>query len=304
MVYNNEYIEDIIMIRLFIDTIKQDKNVSKNTVDAYSNDLKGFAEFLSKRGTLRVEDAQKSDIASYLMELKAEGKSKSTVNRKLASIRALFKFLIKKGVVASNPCDGIKVPKIERKEIEYLSVEDIDKLLSMPDDTVKGIRDKALLEIMYATGIRVAEVIALKPSDVNIRLGFVTCTGAVGKARIIPIGSLAKAALEKYIYEARKDLIKENEENAPLFLNYFGEPLTRPGVWKIIKKYGQDADLGDDIKPQILRNSFAAHMVENGADIKSLQELLGHEDIAATQVYLSVKKNRIKDVYDKAFPRA
>ena len=292
------------MVNNFIETIKQDKNVSKNTVDAYSNDLKGFESFLKARGTYRVSEAQKSDIAAYLMELKSEGKSKSTVNRKLASVRALFKFLIKKGVCDHNPCDGIKVPKIERKEIEYLSVEDIDMLLSMPEDTVKGMRDKALLEIMYATGLRVAEVIALKPSDVNVRLGYVTCSGIVGKARIIPIGSMAKAALEKYMYEARKDLLKTEDSDAPLFLNYFGEPLTRQGVWKIIKKYGQDAGLGDDIKPQILRNSFAAHMVENGADIKSLQELLGHEDIAATQVYLSVKKNRIKDVYDKAFPRA
>lgn len=292
------------MVNTFIETIKQDKNVSKNTVDAYSNDLKGFSEFLKQRSGDKPEDAQKSDIASYLMQLKSEGRSKSTVNRKLASVRAFFKFLIKNGYTNSNPCDGIKVPKIERKEIEYLSVEEIDKLLSLPDETVKGIRDKALLEIMYATGLRVAEVIALKPSDVNTRLGFVTCTGEVGKARIIPIGSIAKAALEKYIYEARKDLLKSKEDDAPLFLNYFGEALTRQGVWKIIKKYGQDAGLGEDIKPQILRNSFAAHLVENGADIKSLQELLGHEDIAATQVYLSVKKNRIKDVYDKAFPRA
>ena len=227
------------MVNTFIETIKQDKNVSKNTVDAYSNDLKGFSEFLKQRGGDRPEDAQKSDIAAYLMQLKSEGKSKSTVNRKLASVRAFFKFLIKNGYTNSNPCDGIKVPKIERKEIEYLSVEEIDKLLSLPDETVKGIRDKALLEIMYATGLRVAEVIALKPSDVNTRLGFVTCTGEVGKARIIPIGSIAKTALEKYIYEARQDLLKSKEDDAPLFLNYFGEPLTRQGVWKIVKYYGK-----------------------------------------------------------------
>lgn len=292
------------MVEKFIESLQYDKKVSKNTLDAYSNDLKGFREFANKRGIYRLEETNKADIAAFLMELKSTGKSKSTVNRKLASVRAFFKFLIKEGRITDNPADGIKVPKIERKEIEYLTVEEIDKLLSMPDDSAKGKRDKALLELMYATGLRVAEVISLKPSDVNVRLGFVTCTGEVGKARIIPIGKIAKSALEDYIYEARKDLVKIDNENVPLFLNYFGEPLTRQGVWKIIKKYGEQAGLGEDVKPQILRNSFAAHMVENGADIKSLQELLGHEDIAATQVYLSVKKSRIKDVYDKAFPRA
>ncbi|MCQ2550655.1 MAG: tyrosine recombinase [Clostridia bacterium] len=291
------------MINLFIDNLKSEK-VAKNTIDAYSQDLKGFEKFLNERGIFKVEEATKSDVASYLMNLKMEGKSKSTVNRKLASVRALYKFLLKEGVVRENPGDGIKVPKIERKPIEYLSVEEIDKLLSMPDTSVKGLRDKALMELMYATGIRVAEVIGLKPEDINLRLGFVTITGEVGKARIIPIGSMAKSALEKYIYEVREDLLKGKEEDMPLFLNYFGQPLTRQGVWKILKKYGEDAGIEGDIKPQVIRNSFAAHMVENGADIKSLQELLGHEDIMATQVFLSVKKNRIKDVYDKAFPRA
>ena len=292
------------MISLFMDNLINDKGVSKNTIDAYGADLKAFKKFLDQRGIGNVEDTTKGDVAAYLMELKVEGKSKSTVNRKLASIRALFKFLVKEGVVKDNPAEGIKVPKIERKPVEYLSVEEVDKLLSMPDDTVKGIRDKALMELMYATGIRVAEVVMLKPDDVNVRLGFVRIDGEVGKARIIPIGTIARSALEKYIYEARKDLIKNPNEERPLFVNYFGEPLTRQGVWKILKKYGEEAGITAEIKPQILRNSFAAHMIENGADIKSLQELLGHEDIMATQVYLSVKKNRIKDVYDKAFPRA
>lgn len=292
------------MVERFLEYLKEVKGTSNNTIDAYKLDLKGFSTFVASRGIDNIEEATKGDVAAYLLELKMAGKSKATVNRKKSSLRAFYKYLISKNVIVENPADDVKTPKIERKPIEYLSVEEIDKLLSMPDDSIKGIRDKAILELMYATGLRAAEVISLNPADVNTRLGFITCKGEVGKARIIPIGSMAKAALEKYMFEAREDFIRDMNEDRPLFVNYFGEPLTRQGLWKILKQYGEKAELPMQIKPQLIRNSFAAHMIENGADIKSLQELLGHEDIMATQVYLSIKKNRIKDVYDKAFPRA
>ncbi len=292
------------MVERFLEYLKEVKGTSNNTIDAYKLDLKGFSTFVASRGIDNIEEATKGDVAAYLLELKMAGKSKATVNRKKSSLRAFYKYLISKNVIVENPADDVKTPKIERKPIEYLSVEEIDKLLSMPDDSIKGIRDKAILELMYATGLRAAEVISLNPADVNTRLGFITCKGEVGKARIIPIGSMAKAALEKYMFEAREDFIRDMNEDRPLFVNYFGEPLTRQGLWKILRQYGEKAELPMQIKPQLIRNSFAAHMIENGADIKSLQELLGHEDIMATQVYLSIKKNRIKDVYDKAFPRA
>ncbi len=292
------------MVERFLEYLKEVKGTSNNTIDAYKLDLKGFSTFVASRGIDNIEEATKGDVAAYLLELKMAGKSKATVNRKKSSLRAFYKYLISKNVIVENPADDVKTPKIERKPIEYLSVEEIDKLLSMPDDSIKGIRDKAILELMYATGLRAAEVISLNPADVNTRLGFITCKGEVGKARIIPIGSMAKAALEKYMFEAREDFIRDMNEDRPLFVNYFGEPLTRQGLWKILRQYGEKAELPMQIKPQLIRNSFAAHMIENGADIKSLQELLGHEDIMATQVYLSIKKNRKKDVYDKAFPRA
>lgn len=293
------------MVTRFLDYLENVKHTSKNTVEAYRLDLKGFITFVEKRGIDKVENATKGDVAAYLLELKSEGKTGATVNRKISSLRAFYKYLVSQNIIETNPAEGVKTPKIERKPLEYLSIEDIDRLLSTPDESnIKGIRDKAILELMYATGLRVAEVIALKLDDVNIRLGFITVKGQVGKARIIPIGSMAKAALEKYVYEARQDFVKGDDEDKTFFLNYFGEPLTRQGLWKILKEYGKQAGFEEPIKPQIIRNSFAAHMIENGADIKSLQELLGHEDIMATQIYLSIKKNRIKDVYDKAFPRA
>ena len=202
---------------------------------------------------------------------------------------------------------NIKSPRIERKELEYLTIEEIDKLLSLPDDSIKGQRDRAILEIMYATGIRVSELIEAKVEDVNLRLGFITCTGEHGKARIIPMGRPARAAVEAYIYDVRDKMIKNKDEEKPndiLFVNYMGEKLTRQGLWKILKEYADKAGIETKITPQSLRNSFAVHMIQNGADLKSLQELMGHEDITATQIYLTVTKNRIKDVYDKTHPRA
>ena len=216
----------------------------------------------------------------------------------------MYKYFIEKGLINKNPTANIKSPKIERKEIEYLSLEEVNKLLSTPDDTLKGKRDKAILELLYATGIRVNELVAANIEDVNLRIGFFTCPGEYGRARIVPLGRPAREAIERYLEDARDMFVKNNRNEKALFVNYSGNRMTRQGLWKLLKTYGKKAELEDKITPHILRNSFAVHMVQNGADLKSLQELLGHEDIAATQIYLSVTKNRIKDVYDKTHPRA
>ena len=241
-----------------------------------------------------------------MMELKQEGKSNATTNRKLSSIRTYYRFLMKEGVVSSNPTEEIKSPKIERKALEFLSVEEVEMLLESPDDSIKGLRDRAMLEVLYATGIRVSEIIELKMTDVNLRMGFVTCNGDHGRARIVPMGSFARKAMEDYLEKSRPALLsnQENKEIPEIFLNYMGEPFSRQGFWKVLKQYGKKVGLEDKITPHILRTSFAAHMVQNGADLKSLQELMGHEDIMATQIYLSLTKNRIKDVYDRTHPRA
>lgn len=283
--------------------LKNERKMSVNTVQAYVRDIRHFAEFVSGRGVADVSDASNAEVVAYLMNLKTAGRSQSTVNRKLASIRIFFEFLQRDGLVSTNPADEIKSPKIEKKEIEFLSIEEIERLMSLPDQTQKGRRDRAILELLYATGIRASELIQMKVGDVNLRMGFIKCDGEHSKARIIPMGRLCRKAMEDYILDAR-DIMLRGKETEALFVNYMGEAMTRQGLWKVMKEYGEMAGLEISLTPQIIRNSFAVHMLQNGADVKSLQELMGHEDIAATQAYLAVTKNRIKDVYDKAHPRA
>ncbi len=297
----NDYLEQ------FKKYLVSERRMSENSLQAYCRDVLEYSRFLQEKNIGRLDEGSNTEVVSFVLKLKNEGKSSATLNRKVASLRAFYNFMAAKGYVKENPVVNIKSPKIERKELEYLTIEEVDKLLLLPDDSLKGQRDKAILELMYATGIRVSEVIEAKVEDINLRLGFITCNGEHGKARIIPMGRPARAAVENYIFEIRDKLIKNKDEKNPqevLFVNYFGEKLTRQGLWKILKEYAEQAGIESKITPQTLRNSFAVHMIQNGADLKSLQELMGHEDITATQIYLSVTKNRIKDVYDRTHPRA
>ena len=288
----------------FIEYLQKERRMSKNTLEAYKRDVQEFIAFEGCRGMTDLLDTSSTEIVAFLHNLKINGKSAATVNRKLASVRAFFNFLINSGLIQNNPTVDIKSPKIERRELEYLTIEEVDKLLAVPDDSVRGVRDRAILEVLYATGIRVSELIDADLEDINMRMGFITCEGEQSKARIVPLGRPARAALEEYIYEARRAFVKDNTEEKALFVNYYGSRLTRQGLWKVLKEYGEKAGIKKRLTPNIMRNSFAVHMLQNGADLKSLQELMGHEDITATQAYLSVTKNRIKDVYDKTHPRA
>ena len=289
----------------YLKYLKEDRKLTGNSLDAYQRDLVGFGKYCQSKGVDNILKVDNTNVVSFLMYLTETGKSPSTLNRKLASIRAFYKYAIEQGWVSTNPAANVKAPKIERKEIEYLTVEEVELLLSMPGDkTPKAKRDKAILELMYATGIKVNELIAANVEDVNLRIGFFTCPGTIGKARIVPIGRMARMAIEDYLRDARDLMIKKNPDERALFVNFYGERISRQGLWKLLKGYGEKAGLEGKITPHILRNSFAVHMVQNGADLKSLQELLGHEDISATQIYLSVMKNRIKDVYDHTHPRA
>ncbi|MBC8568386.1 tyrosine recombinase XerD [Mogibacterium sp. NSJ-24] len=288
----------------FIEYLQKERKMSKNTLEAYSRDILEFMAFEGSRGMSDILDTSSTEIIAFLHNLKIAGKSAVTVNRKLASVRAFFNYLIEAGLMKNNPTANIKSPKIERKEIEYLEMDEIDKLLATPDDSVKGVRDRAILEVLYATGIRVSELIEANVEDINLRMGFITCTGEQSNPRIVPLGRPSRAALEDYIYDGRKKLVKENTAEKALFVNYYGKRITRQGLWKILKEYGNKAGIEHRLTPNIIRTSFAVHMLQNGADLKTLQELMGHEDITATQVYLSVTKNRIKDVYDKSHPRA
>ena len=289
----------------FIDYLSIEKKMSQNSLYAYRRDVLEFAGIIQEKQDLSLNEASKTEVVAYLLNLKNAGKSAATVNRKIASLRAFYNFMTAKNYISENPTANIKSPKIERKSIEYLTIEEIENLLSKPDGTIKGARDRAILELLYATGLRVSEIVEMNVEDVNLRMGFVTCTGEHGKARIIPMGRPSRLAVEEYIYEVRPKFARgeENPDKA-LFLNFSGKRLTRQGLWKMLKEYAKLAGIEHKLTPQTLRNSFAVHMIQNGADVKSLQELLGHEDISATQIYLSVSKNRIKDVYDKAHPRA
>lgn len=289
----------------FFDYLRTEKRTAKNTLEAYRRDLLEFSTFEEKRGILDLRQTPGTEVVAFLLDLKNNGKSAATVNRKLASVRAFYNYLQAREEISQNPTHNIKSPRIERKALDYLTLEEVDLLLSLPDQSsARGRRDQAILELLYATGIRVTELIQANVEDINLRMGFITCAGEQSKARIIPIGRPARAAIEQYLYDARETLLKDRKEEPALFVNYHGQRMTRQGLWKIIKEYGRQAGMEHKITPNIMRNSFAVHMIQNGADLKSLQELLGHEDISATQIYLTVTKNRIKAVYDKTHPRA
>ncbi len=283
--------------------LREERQLSDNTVTAYLSDIDHFERFVNSKGVHDLSQVAGPHVVAYLVELKKTDKSKPTVNRKLTSIKTFYKFLMRNGVITTDPTADIRSPRIEKKEIEFLSIEEIDRLMSLPDDTVKGIRDRAILELMYATGIKASELIDLEEGDCNLYMGFVKCSGEHVKARIVPIGRPAKNAIQRYIDEAKPQFTRGR--NVPsLFVNYLGEPMTRQGLWKVIKEYGEKGEFSVKLTPQVIRNSFAVHMLQNGADVKSIQELMGNEDVAAIQAYLQATKNRIKDVYDKTHPRA
>ncbi len=283
--------------------LRNDKHSSENTVLSYMRDLKGFHRYLQDCGVNDAVKVNYTNIVAYIYELQNQKKAGATVSRNIASIRAFYNFLMKKGEVIENPASNLESPKIEKKMPGVLSLDRVERLLEQPQTIdPKGIRDKAMLELLYATGIRVSELISLKVSDVNLPLEYIHC-GSQRKNRIIPIGSQAKIALKKYIDKGRSELLLAEDE-AMLFVNCNGRPMTRQGLWKIIKCYAKKAGINEDITPHMLRHSFAAHLIENGADLKSVQEMLGHSDISTTQIYIKLTNQKLKNVYAKAHPRA
>ncbi|MBR0140213.1 MAG: tyrosine-type recombinase/integrase [Firmicutes bacterium] len=286
----------------FREFLRDTKNASSSTENAYVGDVREFSAFCE--GRLRTcETAKNTDVAAFLTKLKDEGRSPSTVNRKMSSVRCYFSFLMNKGYASQDPSVGVKSPKMEKKALDYLSVEQVNSILEIEGDEPRTLRDKALLELMYATGMRASEIAAANLRDVDLKIGFIICS-AGSKSRMIPIGKPAVEALTAYIDRGRQVLAGSDRNQSALFLNYQGQRITRQGIWKILKYYGEKAGIDSDLSPQILRNSFAAHMLQNGADLRSLQELMGLEDINAAKLYLSVTKNRIMDVYDRTHPRA
>ena len=278
------------------------KNTAYSTRTAYLADIDDFEKFLDGKP---LEKAKQEDFTSYVSFLMESGKSNATVNRRISSVRSFYEYLISRGAVKKNPCSGSKAEKVEEKEIKYLSEEQINKLVESPGNDTAGIRDRALLELMYASGLRVSELCSLDITDLNFNIGYITVKSKdKNKARAVPVGRYCREALKVYLAGPRKELLGKKEDKGALFLSYLGERMTRQGVWKILKTYGEKCELKEEITPQVIRNTFAVHLIQHGADLKSLQEMLGHEDIMATKIYLKFKKNRVMDVYNNAFPRA
>lgn len=244
-------------------------------------------------------------IMQFLSCLKDEGKSARTIARHIASIRSFHHFLILDKIVDHDPTVHIETPHPELKLPKVLNTDEVDTLLNTPDlTTTLGLRDKAMLELMYATGMRVSELVNLNINDVHLSLGFVRCLGKGNKERIIPIGKMATEALKGYLEKARPKLINQKNKTDSLFMNHHGQRLSRQGFWKILKQMAVKAGIEKELTPHTLRHSFATHLLENGADLRSVQELLGHSDISTTQIYTHVTKTRLKDVYNQFHPRA
>lgn len=289
-------------INNFLEFIQNDKKASDNTLQSYRRDIEQYQKYIeiNKINYVKVNAEQ---ITNYLDYMKGLGKKSSTVSRSLASIRAFYQYLLRNKKIKKDPTEGIQSPKIDKRVPTVLSAQEVELLLEQPKSVdLKGIRDKAMLEFAYATGMKVTEIISLNMDDINFEEGLVMCkTG--GKQRNIPLGNLSKEALKDYVENARPILIKDDSVTA-LFVNTNGQRLTRQGFWKIIKYYKEQAHITKDITPHVLRHSFATHLLQNGADLKSIQLMLGHSDISSTQVYMQFQDESLQNIYKKAHPRA
>ena len=290
----------------FNNFLKVKKNASVNTLSSYKRDIKAFIEFLQKNNITSFVTVDSEIISKYVKSIKNQGKSISTVSRNLSSLRTFFKYLVNKKIIQFNPMLGIKNEKKDTDNLpEIMSSDDMNLLLNNPDVTTpKGCRDKAMLETMYATGMRVSELLSLKVTDVNIEIGYILLNKGTSKERALPLYPIAIDAISKYLNDVRKKFLVGKKKSEILFLNINGEPLTRQGFWKIIKQYAQNTQIGTGLTPKILRHSFATHLLENGADIHLIKDMLGHSDISSTMVYTKVLRNKYMSVYENCHPRA
>lgn len=281
--------------------LADERHAPVNTISSYIRDIRKFAGFLEDGGKAGFTDVAEGDVRMFISQLEENGKSPATVARCIASLKAFFNRLTTLGVVKINPVAGVSPTVSVKEPPKILTGSEIERLLEQPDaGDMKGSRDRAMLETLYATGIRASELIALDITDVNLDTGLITCRN--GKVRIIPLYTAAVEAIDNYLANDRPKMAASGEK--ALFVNTVGGRMSRQGFWKILKGYTEKAQLNEAITPQILRNSFAAHLLENGADLRSLQEMLGHSDISSTQVYARVVKKKLKDVYNKTHPRA
>ncbi len=288
----------------FYHYLRIERGLSNNTLQAYRRDLSHYYQFLNENKKLeKWDNVSRQDILQFLYHLNDTGKSTSTIARTLSTIRLFHQFLIREFQLSQDPSLHIETPRTGRRLPKVLSTDDVEKLLSIEPKDKYSIRNKAMLETLYATGLRVTELTDLTLADLHLTMGFVRCFGKGSKERIVPLGDLAKESVEMYLEQARPILVsKKNTEN--VFVNHHGNRLSRQGFWKIIKQIAKDVGIEKEISPHTLRHSFATHLLENGADLRAVQEMLGHSDISTTQIYTHVSKSRLKDIYKEHHPRA
>lgn len=292
------------IIEEFILQLHNKKNTSSNTEVSYKRDITKLFDYLKDNNVDDLKQIKAEHLQDYIKFLKTKGRAATTISRTIASIKAFFMYLYTENMIEENPSLMLKAPKIEKKRPEILSVTEVDNLLKQPSkNTPKELRDKSMLELMYATGMRVTELISLKIDDVNIKSEYIVCHDRK-KERIIPFGTEAKNAMIKYLSHGRPLLLGENQNSKTLYPNCSGGEMSRQGFWKLIKSYGKKAGISSELTPHTLRHSFAVHLVENGADLKAVQEMLGHSDISTTQIYMTAGNRRVREVYAKAHPKA
>lgn len=290
----------------YLHFLRVERQLSANTLTSYKRDLEAYIKDLSKVQQLKTfKDVERNHILSHLHLLKMSGKSSRTLARHISSIRSLHQFLLRERITNADPTVHLEMPQMDKTLPKILSIEEVEELLATPNPlTPQGLRDRAILEILYATGMRITECISLNLEDVHLTMGFVRCFGKGGKERIIPLGRTALAACEDYLKNGRPKFMKPTHRTDAVFINQRGKALTRQGVWKLMKEYAIKARIQNEITPHTMRHSFATHLIENGADLRAVQEMLGHADISTTQIYTHVSKTRLKDVYKMFHPRA
>jgi integrase/recombinase XerD len=291
-------------ISLFLTHVKVEKGLSTNTVAAYQRDLAKFNAFVQKR-KLTLESVTRDDLVDFLAGLYREKLESRTVARHLVTLRNFFRFAQIQELITADPALNLESPKIRRTLPGYLRLEEVERLLAQPDDkTALGLRDRAMLEVLYSTGLRVSELIGLRVTDLDAKVGCIRCIGKGDKERIVPAGRKALGMVEKYLRDARPKLLGKGVASKALFVNRSGNSLSRVGVWKILSAYGRRAGLRVALTPHMLRHSFATHLLERGADLRSVQLMLGHADISTTQIYTHVVEERLKQIYKAHHPRA
>ena len=289
-------------LREYKNYLTLEKGLSENSIISYISDIEIFAEFC-KRNNYDLSLVTERVLQEYLVFMKTKNYKTTSISRNISALRSFFLFLIEEKILQDNPLVEINKPKMGLRLPKILSVEEIDKILKLPQGDLLGLRDKAILETLYATGMRISELINLDLNSVNLELSYVQCIGKGNKERIVPLGSIAHKAIEEYLKIVRPKLILDYRINK-IFLNSRGKGLTRQGVWKIIKKYAEKSGIKKEISPHTFRHSFATHLLENGADLRSVQEMLGHADISTTQIYTHISKKQLYKIYNSAHPRA